>query len=157
MIYATITGRSPARLPIREPMSESRLSDDELLSYLDEMLPFQRAAEIEQALRDSASMRQRAALLVRRRDQGGHTVGEIWRRERLSCPTRSRLGSYLLGTLDAQLVDYIEFHLDTVGCRICVANVEDLRAAAASAAEDAERSQRRRRYFESSAGQLSRR
>jgi hypothetical protein len=139
------------------PMSEFQLTDTELLGYLDEMLPLPRAAEIEQALRDSQSLRQRAALLVRRRDQGGHTVGEIWRRERLSCLSRSQLGSYLLGTLDSQLVDYIEFHLDSVGCRICAANLEDLRQASAAAGDDAERSQRSRRYFESSAGHLVKR
>jgi hypothetical protein len=137
-------------------MSESSPSDAELLGYLDEMLSLQQAAEIEQALRDSAALRQRAALLVKRRDQGGHTVGEIWRRERLSCLTRSQLGSYLLGTLDSQLADYIEFHVDTIGCRICTANLEDLRQAASGAAET-RHSQRRRRYFESSAGRLTKR
>lgn len=136
-------------------MSESQITDTEILGYLDEMLPLPRAAEIEQSLRDSQSLRQRAALLVRRRDQGGHTVGEIWRRERLSCLTRSQLGSYLLGTLDSQLVDYIEFHLDAVGCRICAANLDDLRQA--SAPDEGERLQRKRRYFESSAGHLTRR
>lgn len=137
-------------------MSESSPSDAELLGYLDEMLSLQQAAEIEQALRDSPALRQRAALLVKRRDQGGHSVGEIWRRERLSCLTRSQLGSYLLGTLEPQLTDYIEFHLDTIGCRICLANLDDLRQAAAGTVET-QQSQRRRRYFESSAGRLTKR
>lgn len=137
-------------------MSESSPSDAELLAYLDEMLSLQQAAEIEQALRDSPALRQRASLLVKRRDQGGHTVGEIWRRERLSCLTRSQLGSYLLGTLDSRLVDYVEFHLDTIGCRFCLANLDDLRQATAGAAET-QQSQRRRRYFESSAGRLTKR
>ena len=136
-------------------MSEFQPSDAELLGYLDELVPLHQAAEIEQALRDSASLRQRAAMLVKRRDQGGHTVGEIWRRGRLSCLTRSQLGSYLLGTLDSKLVDYIEFHLDTAGCRICTANLDDLRQAASADPEEADRSQRRRRYFESSAGRLA--
>ena len=138
-------------------MLETQPSDLELLGYLDEMLPLPRAAEIEQSLRDSAALRQRAALLVRRRDQGGHTVGEIWRRERLSCLTRSQLGSFLLGTLDPQLVDYIEFHLHTVGCRICAANLEDLREAAAARTDETGPSRRSRRYFESSAGHLAKR
>lgn len=138
-------------------MSEFQPSDAVLLGYLDEMVPVRQAAEIEQALRDSASLRQRAAMLVKRRDQGGHTVGEIWRRGRLSCLTRSQLGSYLLGTLDSKLVEYIEFHLDTTGCRICAANLDDLRQAASTEPEEAGRSHRRRRYFESSAGQLAKR
>lgn len=138
-------------------MSEFQPSDADLLGYLDEMVSLRQAAEIEQALRDSSSLRQRAVMLVKRRDQGGHTVGEIWRRGRLSCLTRSQLGSYLLGTLDSKLVEFIEFHLDTIGCRICSANLEDLRLSASADAEEAGRSQRRRRYFESSAGRLANR
>lgn len=125
-------------------------SDDELLAYLDEMLPVERAALCEAELRNSAELRQRASLLIRRRDSGGHSVGEIWRRRRLSCPGRSELGSWLLGTLDAELADYLEFHLRVIGCRACVANLEDLQnSQSASAAPE-----RRRRIFESSAGVL---
>jgi len=94
------------------------ITDDELLAYLDEMLPADRATAIEAELRTSAPLRQKAALLSRRRDAGGHTVGEIWRRRRLSCLSRSQLGGYLLGTADEGLADYIEFHLRSVGCRV---------------------------------------
>lgn len=125
-------------------------SDDELLAYLDEMLAVERAAECEVQLRSSAELRQRVQLLMRRRDQGGHTIGEIWRRERLSCPTRSELGSWLLGTLDEAPADYLEFHLQVIGCRACAANLDDLRQsqAAGGAVE------RRQKIFESSAGTL---
>lgn len=132
-------------------MPHSPVTDAELLAYLDEMLPAERAAIIERELRSSAAERQRAALLVRRRDQGGHSVGEIWRRQRLSCLTRGQLGSYLLGTLNAELTDYIEFHLRTIGCRVCQANLQDLQSAQQS---DGESRQRRRKFFESSAGLL---
>ena len=134
-------------------MSDSAPSDHDLLGYLDEMLPAERMAAIERALRDSESLRRRAATLSRRRDDGVHSVGEIWRRLRLSCPSRSDLGGFLLGTLDDGPAEYIDFHLRTVGCRYCLANLGDL--------EDAQRSQsdaspRRRRFFESSAGYLDR-
>jgi len=132
-------------------MAQSSFSDAELLAYLDEMLPSERAALIERELRDSTSLRQRATILSRRRDQGGHSVGEIWRRHRLTCLTRSQLGSYLLGTLEQSLVDYIDFHLRTIGCRICAANLHDLESARQS---DGETRQRRRKFFESSAGYL---
>jgi anti-sigma factor RsiW len=127
-------------------------SDDELLAYLDEMLPTERAAQCEQELRSSAELRQRVTLLIRRRDQGGHTVGEIWRRQRLSCLSRSELGSWLLGALDDGLADYVEFHLQVVGCRECAANLEDLQRTQAAAAN--EPNARRKRIFESSAGVL---
>lgn len=135
-------------------MSEPQFSDDELLAYLDEMLPVERAVALEGALRESAELRHQVALLIRRRDQGGHTVGEIWRRQRLSCPTRMELGSLLLGTADQGTADYLEFHIHTVGCRVCAANLEDLQQ---SQSPDDEAPVRRRRYFESSAGTLRQR
>lgn len=126
-------------------------SDDELLAYLDEQLPVDRSAQVEAALRVDPALQQRTVFLIRRRDQGGHTVGEIWRRHRLSCPTRTQLGSWLLGAIDDAWAEYIEFHLQTVGCRICAANVEDLRQSQSEASSVA---QRRQRFFESSAGGL---
>jgi len=129
----------------------SDFSDDELLAFLDEQLPVERASVLEQKLRDSAESRQRLAALIRRRDQGGHTVGEIWRRNRLSCPTQETLGSYLLGVLDDDLHSYIEFHLETIGCRLCNATVSELRA---SQQTEEPSTTRRQRYFESSAGIL---
>jgi hypothetical protein len=63
------------------------------------------------------------------------------------------LGSYLLGVLADDVTDYVQFHLETVGCRFCAANVEDLRSQQ-SAADAREVQQRRHRYFHSSAGYL---
>ncbi len=127
-------------------------TDRELTAWLDEMLPVDRMSELEQQLREDEPLQHRIAALIRDRDQGGHTVGEIWQRERLSCPGRSELGGYLLGTLTTEAAAYVEFHLATVGCRLCQANLKDLEdhAAAASAAPV-----RRKRFFESSAGLLS--
>lgn len=127
-------------------------TDRELTAWLDEQLPSQRMAELEQQLRDDDSLQSRVALLIHHRDQGGHSVGEIWQREGLSCPSRSELGGYVLETLSADQSAYIEFHLLTVGCRRCQANLTDLEqhAAAGNSAP-----QRRRRFFESSAGLLS--
>jgi hypothetical protein len=133
-------------------MTSSSISDAELLAYLDEMLSPERAAVVEKELRSSSGLRQQANILARRRDQGGHTVGEIWRRERLSCLSRSQLGSYLLGTLDDGLASYIQFHLQTVGCRICAANLRDIETAHQNT--EVQSRQRRRKYFESSAGML---
>jgi hypothetical protein len=126
-------------------------SDADLLGYLDEMLSPDRMAALEADLRADETLRLRLAGLSRRRDEGVHSVGEIWRRSRLSCPTRGQLGSYLLGTLPAGMADYIEFHIRSVGCRICTANLHDLEQSARSSPDS---SARRRRFFESSAGQL---
>lgn len=128
--------------------------DSVLLGYLDEMLPTAQMSEVEGALRVSAELRQRVALLLKRRDQGGHTVGEIWRRHRLSCLSRNELGSYLLGTLEERLAEYAEFHLKIVGCRVCSANLHDLEGAQTQGSKEVAR--RRQRMFESSVGRLSR-
>jgi len=120
-------------------MSDPSISDQQLLAFLDEMLPVEEMVELEKSLRSNESLRRRAAALSRRRDQGLHSVGEIWRRLRLSCPTRSEWGSYLLGTLDQELSDYYEFHVRTVGCRICAANLNDLEQTLRSSPEAPQR------------------
>jgi len=132
-------------------MAIKDLSDEDLLGYLDESLPVDRMAAVETALRGSEPLRQRAALLLRRRDEGYHSVGEIWRRHRLSCPTRRQLGSYLLEALEPEQSEYITFHLQTVGCRYCAANLSDLEE---SMKQSDEVTQRRRKFFQSSAGHV---
>lgn len=80
-------------------------------------------------------------------------MGEVWRRRQLSCPSRTELGSFLLGTLDSDKSGYIDFHLRTVGCRYCVANLTDLEG---ELKKSEEAPARRRKFFESSAGYLNR-
>ncbi|TWU06929.1 hypothetical protein CA54_53320 [Symmachiella macrocystis] len=127
------------------------LADEDLLGYLEESLPVERMSIVESALRSSESLRQRAAMLLRRRDDGFHSVGDIWRRHRLSCPSRRQLGSFLLEALDQEEQDYIDFHLRTVGCRYCAANLRDLEE---SRNQTPEVEQRRRKFFQTSAGHV---
>jgi hypothetical protein len=54
-------------------------------------------------------------------------LSQVWEEYRPSCPKRSTLGGYLLGTLDDPWRNYIAFHVDTLGCRFCAANLDDLR------------------------------
>ena len=134
-------------------MSQRTINDEDLRAYLAEQLPAERMATIEQSLRDSEPLRQQLAAIVRDSDHGGYSVGEVWRRGRLSCPTRGQLGAYLLQALDDGPREYIDFHLQTIGCRVCNANLADLQQANAAAPE---KQRRRRKYFESSAGFLRR-
>jgi RNA polymerase sigma factor (sigma-70 family) len=53
-------------------------------------------------------------------------LSDIWEFQRFSCPKRSTIGAYLLGTVDEEWHKYIDFHLNTLGCRFCRANIEDL-------------------------------
>lgn len=134
-------------------MSNPSFTDDEIIAFLDEMLPSDRMTAFETALRDSEELRQRFASVSRRRDQGAHTVGEVWRRRQLSCPSRTEIGSFLLGTLSDEDSQYIDFHIRTIGCRFCIANLADLEGELKKS-DDTPR--RRRKFFESSAGYLNR-
>ncbi len=127
-------------------------TEADLLAYLDEALPAVRAADIEQAARVSSALRLRLSMLLERRDQGGHTVGEIWRRRQLSCLSRTDLSRYLSGQLSHSDRDYVEFHTGVVHCPVCEANLADLRQRAHDVPDGQE--QRRRKFFESSAGRL---
>jgi hypothetical protein len=127
----------------------------DLDAYLDEALPPEEMARIERALRKDAKLRQQLAATNARRDAGVHSLGEIWRRHRLSCPSRQQLGSYLLEALPDEQAEYVTFHLEVIGCRYCKANLVDLEKQEAEAPHVVET--RRRKYFQSSAGYLRRR
>ena len=126
-------------------------TDRELTAWLDELLPAERMAAFENQLRLDSGLRARVAVVIRHRDQGGNSIGEIWQRSRLSCPVRTELGGYLLGTLSSDVTAYIEFHLKTIGCRVCQANLLDLEEQSTQSGQVPDR---RRRFFESSAGLL---
>lgn len=98
-----------------------------LRDYLHDALPDAESAAVERALRESAELRAALQEVLGEEDRGEHTVGAIWRRERVSCPTREQLGGYLLGAGDPDLLDYVRFHLDVIGCPYCQANLDDLR------------------------------
>jgi hypothetical protein len=126
----------------------------ELEAYLDEALPAGQMASIEAALRDSPELLDQLSAINRRRDAGVHSLGEVWRRHRMSCPTREELGRYLMQAMDPEHADFIRFHVEVSGCRFCAANVEDLQRRMEETADAA--NTRQRRYFESSAGYLKR-
>ena len=118
-------------------MSEmNRTIDDETLrSYLADSLPPGELARVEKALRDSSELRARLEDVRQNRgDPNLHTLGAIWRRGRLTCPTRQQLGSFLLDALDPELGAYLKFHLEVVECPFCQANLADLHAKASQPA-----------------------
>ncbi len=129
-------------------------SDQQLQGFLDESLPSEVMAQLENDIRTDDNLRQRLIEICGKRDAGIHSLGDVWRRHRLSCPTREELGGFLLGAMSDEQSDYVRFHIDVVGCRVCKANMEDLRTQ--SSEHKATTDLRRRRYFQSSAGYLSR-
>lgn len=137
-----------------EPNKKSSpiFSDEDLEAYLDESLDAEWMTRIEAESRKDPRLLHRLAEINHRRDTGWHTLGDIWRRHRLSCPAREQLGGYLLDALDPGIASYVLFHLTDVGCRYCQASLKDLQAQSKESSQLV--AARRRRYFQSSAGFL---
>lgn len=129
----------------------NHFSDAELSAFFDEALPPARCAQLEHELRTDAKLRQRLIEVRGRESAGLHTLGAIWRRNRLSCPNRSELGQFVLGTLAAEQRNYIQFHLQKVECRYCQANLTDIDP---DDKTPEQATTRRSRYFQTSAGYL---
>jgi hypothetical protein len=125
---------------------------EQLHAYLDDCLDDAETARIEKLVRASADVQRRLKAARDERDRGEHSLGAVWRRERLSCLSREQLGGYLHGVLDRDLQKYVEFHLKTIGCPTCEANLDDLRE---KQGEPTSQTRRRKRYFETSARMLN--
>jgi hypothetical protein len=128
----------------------------QLIGYLEEALSPTEMVRIEENLRQWPQWREALAELLEELGSGDHSVATIWRRHRLTCPTRDRLGAYLAGGLVPAEADYIRFHLDVIECRWCLANVSDVTVQQQSIDDRPAESTspRRRRFFESSIGYL---
>jgi RNA polymerase sigma factor (sigma-70 family) len=79
---------------------------------------------------------------------------EVWRDGRPSCPKRTTLGKYILGTLSEDWDDLVMFHVERIGCGFCAANLEDL-SAEINAPADESGKQLRGRILESTVGFLN--
>jgi hypothetical protein len=130
----------------------SEITREQLHAYLDDALSEAETARVEQALRASEPLRKQLRQAMQERDRGEHSLGAVWRRERLTCPSRETLGSYLLEVLDEAEQDYLAFHLETVGCPFCLANLADLETLQQEPAPKAR--ERRKRIFQTSASFL---
>lgn len=128
------------------------ISREMLESYIEDSLSTSETALVEQALRESEPLRLHLRALMQELDRGEHSIGAVWRRQRLTCPSREQLGSFLLQTLELEEQDYIDFHLNIIGCAFCHANLTDLQTLQRQ--KTPETRQRRQRIFESSAGLL---
>lgn len=124
-------------------------TDEELLAYVDERMPSARATDLERQLRVPGELLNRLIGLLRSSEHGDVTLGGMWRRGRWSCPPRGVWAGYASGRLGDGLSQYLQFHIDVIGCRICEASLRDLKQSDGSDGED-----RVRKIFQSSAGQL---
>jgi hypothetical protein len=132
-------------------MASAPIDDAALRDYLVDALSSEDSARVEKALRDSAELRARLEEVRQNRADGQlHTLGAIWNRARLTCPSRQQLGSYLLDALDPDLASYLTFHLEVVECPFCLANLADLKAQSQAAAVAHASKSRQRRILQSS-------
>ena len=94
----------------------------------------------------------RLSSINRRRDEGIHTLGEIWRRHQIGVPSPEEVNEFLSGKLAQDQSNYIRFRLDVLKCRYTSALVE---AAEQRLADSGEQSKtRREKYFQNSADLL---
>jgi regulator of sirC expression with transglutaminase-like and TPR domain len=150
--------RSAEAFNAPEPMTDQPadpITDQQLLAFLDEGLEPKLMAELEQRLRSEPALQQRLLRLIDLHPTATHSIGGIWRQERISCPSREELSNFLLGLLSEPQAQYIDFHLSQVGCPLCQYSLTDLRQQASAAAQpDIER--RRQRFFQSTIGRSPR-
>jgi hypothetical protein len=130
----------------------TEVTREQLHAFLEDALSESEMARVEQALRQSDALKRSLHQAMQERDRGEHSLGAIWRRERLTCPTRDELRGYLLQVPDEAQRDYIDFHLQTVACPYCTANLADLQSYQRET--DPQAKERRKRFFTSSAGYL---
>jgi hypothetical protein len=120
------------------------IDGETLRAYLLDELPAGTLARVEKALRDSAELRAQLEDVRQNRGEAGlHSLGAIWRRARLTCPSRQQLGSLLLDALDPDLAAYLRFHIEVVECPFCQANLADLKGKAEPASTVARTRQHR--------------
>jgi hypothetical protein len=141
----------------RKPTTEAAPIDGVMLrEYLLDALAPEVSARVEKALRDSAELRaQLEDVRQNRADSQLHTLGAIWHRTRLTCPSRQQLGSYLLEALDPAFASYLTFHIEIVECAFCKANLDDLRMQTQTASAASASKNRQHRILQSSQHLLS--
>ena len=118
-------------------------------AFIDDHLNEQDSIRVEKAVRESQELNSLLKSIIASREMGDHSIGAIWRREHLSCPTREELSSYKDEALDTQRIDYIKFHLEIVGCNACQANLLDLNSTKGPKANPAAR-EKHRQFLENS-------
>ncbi|MCS6975650.1 MAG: hypothetical protein NZM31_01400 [Gemmatales bacterium] len=105
------------------------ITEQDLIDHVEEALPPHKASVIEKAIRESEELMAILNALILARSGEEHSVGAIWERHRLSCPTRDQLSNYLVRAMSDEALTYIAFHLEDVDCPYCQAELEELKNA----------------------------
>lgn len=54
------------------------------------------------------------------------SLREVWEDQRPSCPKRTTLGKFVLEILPPDWTDFVQFHVQSLGCSYCRANFDEL-------------------------------
>lgn len=127
----------------------SQWTDEQLRCYLEETGSLDQNRAIEQEVGQSKALQQRLSELVDQQESGLISVGQVWRQERLSCPSQAEWIEYALGVLEAEKQQWMTHHLETTKCPHCNAIFSDIRQ---QLQEGKRAVQREERLFESSVG-----
>ncbi|EMI53405.1 RNA polymerase sigma factor [Rhodopirellula sallentina] len=76
-------------------------------------------------------------------------LAAAWEFNRPTCPKRSTLGRYMLAILPSSWQGFVDFHVETLGCRYCLANLSEMQNASEPQPRDD-------RLFQSTIGFLKR-
>ncbi|MCZ2342235.1 MAG: hypothetical protein LC104_10630 [Bacteroidales bacterium] len=123
-----------------------------LRDFLNDALPDAELTAVEKAIRERPELQTLLTSVRQEVDRGDHSISSVWRGEKVSCPSLDQLGGYLLGAGDPEFHDYIAFHLNTIGCPECMANLEYLESK--SALPETTTRTRQKRILDSSVGIL---
>lgn len=130
----------------------NEITDQQLRQFIHEEFDEVEMAMLEKQIRNSVELQTRLDQIRQSEERGEHSLGAIWRRAQITCPTREQLGSYLLKAMSADQRKYIAFHLEVIVCPYCRANFEDLEKLQAETVEKTHK--RRKSIMDSTMGVL---
>ncbi len=113
------------RTPSNHSWHKSSLTNNCKLTSMSSCRP-RRWRRSNRALRKSEQLRERLVALVGMREAGVHGLGEIWRRHRLTCPSRQQLAASVVRWTTLNAITFSS--ISRLGCRVCRANLDDLKS-----------------------------
>ena len=94
-----------------------------LLGIDEKQIALRKHRVVKRLAKSVAESSQMHALELENADQ---MLTSVWEALRPSCPKRSTLGKYTLGTLDEGWETFVRIHVDEIKCQFCVANLSDI-------------------------------
>jgi hypothetical protein len=101
-------------------------SDARLLAYVEERLSIADTIRLEKSLDADEQLKTDLCRVSGQHVTGELTLAAIWRDFQVGCLNHEQLAAYVRHQLGGGLADYVRFHIDEVGCRVCEARLDEL-------------------------------